>query len=296
MGRRPKSSSVELSLPPQVVAAAHFHTTFSDVVAACLETDPRAKAGQEPETVERAFASLKPLLRWKSWVLQLSCAIALIAVAIVLAAVLGDLELSNLGFAAMFVAMMLPALVQLAWSHWQHSGSTLPVQLQADPTAEAIFAELRAAGGPRLFVRSSLTGRYESLDRRVASSRLRYLLLSNDKRVRSHVTAWPTFLPLSGELYFTPSGAERLVQAVRSKRKGGPGRKPTYNYTAAMLSVSRDLEAERLPKDPATAQREVEDRLLGWFEEHADASCNVPRRDQVKRYAAEIYEALMLQA
>ncbi|MBU6394095.1 MAG: hypothetical protein KGQ75_05960 [Sphingomonadales bacterium] len=293
MGRRPKTSSVELALPAQVVAAAHFDTIFSDVVAACFETDQRAGAGQDPHIVERALASLVPLLRWKSWALQLSCAVALIAAAMLGAAIHGDLKLSNAGFTAVLVAMMLPPLVQLAWHHWQYSSSALPVRQTADPVAEAIFAELLAAGGPRLFVRSFLTGRFETIDRRIASGRLRYLLLSPDRIARAHVTAYPSFVPLSHELYLTRTDAERLRQAVQPKRKGGPGRKPTYNYTAATLSVMRDLDDKQLPKDLAAALREIEDRLLAWFEEHADASCNVPRRDQVKRHAAEIYEALM---
>lgn len=292
MGRRPKTFSGELALPAQVVSVAHSHATFIDVLASCFDTDPRVAAGQNPEAVERACTKLKPLLRWKSWALQLSCAITLIAATIAGAAIFGDLQLSNIEFSMVLVAIMLPALVQLAWHQWQHASSTLPVRHKADPIIEAIFAELRAAGGPRLVVRSFLTGRYEPLDRRIASSRLRYLLLSNDKIARSHVTAFPSLLPLSGELYLTPSDAERLKRALKPKRKGGPGRKPSYNYTGAMLSVSRDFTMERLPKDPDTAQRKVEDRLLAWFEENADASCNVPRRDQVKRYATELCQAL----
>ncbi|TRD11111.1 hypothetical protein FGU71_04090 [Erythrobacter insulae] len=235
-------------------------------------------------------------LRWKSIAFQLTFGVSLIALVAVWFMLSGHFERSPFLFGAGILMLIMPVVVQLAWHYWQHqdgySGSPLPVAHETDPIAETLFVELQRMGGPRLFRRSWLTGRYRPTHRRLTSGKLRYLLFSDDEHHLSQVSAFPSFFPLIGPLYLSDEDAETLRQAIGPRRKGGPGRNPLYNYTRASLSVFREVENRVLPNDNDRALREIEDRLLTWFEAHVDASGDMPRRDQVKPYAIEVFQAL----
>jgi hypothetical protein len=295
MARGPKASSGELVLPPQIIAATDLCIPFSDVVAICFDPDGELAPDADPPIVQSAYKSLSPKLWLKRSLLQAALASSALAALALVVDGFSEFDTPAVGLGIIVIMLIAPLGVQMFWHFWQRSGSESTLDHEVDPTAEAIFSELRAPGGPRLRVRSFPFGQYVPVNRRVLSSRLRYLLLSNDVARRSQVTAFPSFWGLRNELYLTPADSERLKEQAGKKRKGGPGRKPSYNYTAAIVSLARTMTRDQLPEDADAAKREIQNRFLGWFDEHADASCDVPRPDQVKRYADEFYEALMMQ-
>ena len=75
----------------------------------------------------------------------------------------------------------------------------------------------------------------------------------------------------------------------RPKRRGGPGRNTKYRYDDAIIALIGDPRLAALDvKDRAAAISTVKNWLSEWFETNADETGDVPRRDQLTRYAEKI--------
>jgi hypothetical protein len=297
MGRKPGSNSGALALPPQMNAAADVHVRFDEVVAECfrrrLKGDVEASTKAISEAAKIPHDAYRRAFRTRFWATRLSLVLTPVGVAVLVAHYAGEFVLSPAPFMLAFIAALAMVLVPIGWHSWQYAygfpQSPLPVAHETDSIVETIFAALQAPQGPRLMVRVPLTGQYWPLDQRICFGRLRYLLLSRFREQRSDVTAFPYPWYLSGDLYLTPAGADRLIAVTKPPRKGGPGRTPLYDYVSAKRDVSRKYAKKRLPSDPDAACKLLEDELIGWFKELNDPSCKIPFRHQVKNHAAEIY-------
>ncbi len=298
MGRRPGSNSGALAPPPHMNAAAALHVQFEDVVAECyrrrLKSDVEASTKAISEAAQRPHDAYRRAFRTRFWASRLSWVLTPVGVAVLVAHYAGELVLSPAPFTLAFIAALAMVLVPIGWHSWQYAygfpQSPLPVAHETDSIVEAIFTALQAPQGPRLMVRIPLTGQYWPLDQRVCFGRLRYLLLSRFREQRSDVTAFPYPWYMSGDLYLTPAGADRLIAVTKPPRKGGPGRTSLHDYVSAKRDVSRKFARKRLPSDPDAARELLEKEMIGWFENLNDKSGTIPTRAQVRRHAAEIYQ------
>ena len=103
------------------------------------------------------------------------------------------------------------------------------------------------------------------------------------------VMRYPTAMSLPTDLYLHRDDVETMLAMSRPKRRGGPGRNTKYRYDDAIIALIGDPRLRALDvKDRPAAISTVKDWLSEWFETNADASGDVPRRDQLTRYAEKI--------
>ncbi|MDE2410714.1 MAG: hypothetical protein KGM18_02955 [Sphingomonadales bacterium] len=253
------------------------------------------------KAVDDAREKLRRKLIIKSYSFRVSIPFAMIAAVAIFSDLLKTLQPPPWLFSVELFVVALPLFNHLLWHAWQY-GTGFPRSPTALPHAadqhiESSLAELRKESGIRAYSRSPVSGRYVLLNYRVFYGRLRYLILSEDFRDRMHVHSFPEPLPVRGELYIARSDAERLLAMSKPKRKAGPGRPAKYAYQDAILAVMADPQLHLINlADRAAAEREIERRLLNWFEKYADASADMPRADLVRPHANQIVDALLARA
>ena len=103
------------------------------------------------------------------------------------------------------------------------------------------------------------------------------------------VMRYPTAMSLPADLYLHRDDVETMLAMSRPKRRGGPGRNTKYRYDDAIIALIGDPRLGALDvTDRAAAISTVKDWLHKWLEKNADESGDVPRRDQLTRYAEKI--------
>ena len=144
-------------------------------------------------------------------------------------------------------------------------------------------------GGPQAYYLSLFRKKRIRLNRRQFFGRLRYFLFSEHSKDRGMVMRFPTATSLPADLFLHREDVEKMLAMSRPKRKGGPGRNAKYSYDDAIIALIGDPRLGALDtNDRAAAVHSVKDLLSEWFEANADESGDVPRRDQLTRYAEKI--------
>ncbi len=159
----------------------------------------------------------------------------------------------------------------------------------SDRLFDDVLGHLQKVDGPQAYYLSRFRKRRIPLRRRQFFGRLRYFLFSEHSKDRGMVMRFPTAMSLPADLYLHRDDVEKMLAMSRPKRKGGPGRNTKYRYDDAIITLIGDPQLDALGmKDRAAAIHSVKDRLSEWFEANADESGDVPRRDQLTRYAEKI--------
>jgi len=158
-----------------------------------------------------------------------------------------------------------------------------------DRLFDEVLGYLQKVDGPKAYYLSRLRKKRVPLKRRQFFGRLRYFLFSEHSKDRGMVMRYPTAMSLPTDLYLHRNDVETMLAMSRPKRRGGPGRNTKYRYDDAIIALIGDPRLRALNvKDRPAATSTVKDWLSEWFETNADASGDVPRRDQLTRYAEKI--------
>lgn len=194
-----------------------------------------------------------------------------------------------------------PTLIALAataaphiWRQIYQYGFRIPnVPLKLPHKPDRLFEEvlgyLQKVDGPKAYYLSRFGKKRIPLKRRQFFGRLRYFLFSEHSEDRGMVMRYATAASLPADLYLHRDDVEKMLAMSRPKRKGGPGRNTKYRYDEAIIALIGDPRIDELDvKDRTAAIRTVKDWLSEWFEEHADESGDVPRRDLLAPYAEKI--------
>ncbi|EKU74103.1 hypothetical protein [Sphingobium yanoikuyae] len=180
------------------------------------------------------------------------------------------------------------------WRQAYHYGLKIPdAPLKLPHAPDRLFDEvlgyLQKVDGPKAYYLSRLRKKRVPLKRRQFFGRLRYFLFSEHSKDRGMVMRYPTAMSLPADLYLHRDDVETMLAMSRPKRRGGPGRNTKYRYDDAIIALIGDPRLCALDvKDRPAAITTVKDWLSEWFETNADASGDVPRRDQLTRYAEKI--------
>lgn len=103
------------------------------------------------------------------------------------------------------------------------------------------------------------------------------------------VMRYPTAMSLPADLYLHRDDVETMHATSKPKRKGGPGRNAKYRYDDAIIALIGDPRLGTLDMTDRTAAiSTIKDWMYKWLEKNADESGDVPRRDQLTRYAEKI--------
>jgi hypothetical protein len=158
-----------------------------------------------------------------------------------------------------------------------------------DRLFDEVLGYLQKVDGPKAYYLSRLRKKRVPLKRRQFFGRLRYFLFSEHSKDRGMVMRYPTAMSLPADLYLHRDDVETMLAMNRPKRRGGPGRNTKYRYDDAIIALIGDPRLAALDmKDRAAAITTVKNWLSEWFETNADESGDVPRRDQLARYAENI--------
>lgn len=158
-----------------------------------------------------------------------------------------------------------------------------------DRLFDEVLCYLQKVDGPQAYYLSRFRKKRIPLKRRQFFGRLRYFLFSEHSKDRGMVMRFPTAMSLPADLYLHRDDVEKMVAMSTPKRKGGPGRNTKYRYDEAIIALIGDSRLDTLDmKDRTAAIHTVKDWLSEWFEANADESGDVPRRDQLTRYAEKI--------
>lgn len=158
-----------------------------------------------------------------------------------------------------------------------------------DRLFEEVLGYLQKVDGPKAYYLSRFRKQRVPLKRRQFFGRLRYFLFSEHSKDRGMVMRYPTAMSLPVDLYLHRDDVETMLAMSRPKRRGGPGRNTKYRYDDAIIALISDPRLHALDvKDRPAAISTIKDWLSEWFETNADASGDVPRRDQLTRYAEKI--------
>ena len=300
----PEPAKPSPSLPPAsaqlsaTAAPAGDHVSLRTALAMMYADDLEDGLAALDAAIARAtqIPSVRRKVRLKTLALQLSLPLALAGL-VVAGADLFDPTLPVSAFTLLAGLVAVPPLVLGAWQVWQYGAGfpakPLPLAHDADPKIETAFAQLQKETGPAVWRRVSFSGRLERADRHLFFGRLRYLLLSQDFAVRRQVSGFPLPFKVTGDLFVARIDAEHLRSLVRPKRRGGPGRDPKYPYVEAVIAILCDPAIIRCNlADQTGAVRAIEQRLTEWFEEHADETGAVPRKDLIRPYAIKVFEGL----
>ncbi len=199
---------------------------------------------------------------------------------------------------ALFFYLTLAALAATIAPHlWRQAyqyGLKIPdAPLKLPHAPDRLFDEvlgyLQKVDGPKAYYLSRLRKKRVPLKRRQFFGRLRYFLFSEHSKDRGMVMRYPTAMSLPADLYLHRDDVETMLAMSRPKRRGGPGRNTKYRYEDAIIALIGDPRLQALDvKDRPAAISTLKDWLSEWFETNADASGDVPRRDQLTRYAEKI--------
>lgn len=291
------------SLPSPALLAtapgsAGDHVSLRTALAMVLAEDLEEGLALLDAAIGRAANSLglRRKVRLKSLALQFSLPLALVGL-VVAGAELFDGTLPGPAFTLLIALVAVPPLILAVWHAWQYGagfpGKPLPLPHEGDPKIDHALAHLQKETGPSVWRRVSFSGRLARADRHLFFGRLRYLLLSEDFAVRRQVSGFPLPFTGAGDLFLARTDAEHLRSLARPKRRGGPGRDPKYPYVEAVIAILTDPAGLGCNlADQTGAVRIIESRLAEWFEDHADASGAVPRKDLIRPYAIKVFEAL----
>ena len=159
----------------------------------------------------------------------------------------------------------------------------------SDRLFDDVLGHLQKVGGPQAYYLSRFRKKRIRLNRRQFFGRLRYFLFSEHSKDRGMVMRFPTATSLPADLFLHREDVEKMLAMSRPKRKGGPGRNAKYSYDDAIIALIGDPRLGALDtNDRAAAVHSIKDWLSEWFEANADESGDVPRRDQLTRYAEKI--------
>lgn len=192
------------------------------------------------------------------------------------------------------LAMLAATVAPHLWRQGYQYGLKIPdVPLELPHAPDRLFDEvlgyLQKIDGPQAYYLARFRKKRIPLKRRQFFGRLRYFLFSEHSKDRGMVMRFPTATSLPADLYLHRDDVEKMLAMSRPKRKGGPGRNTKYRYDDAIIALIGDPRLDAVDmKDRATAIHSVKDRLSEWFEANADESGDVPRRDQLTRYAEKI--------
>lgn len=191
---------------------------------------------------------------------------------------------------AALAATMAPHLGRQAY---QYGLKTPDAPLKLPHAPDRLFDEvlgyLQKVDGPKAYYISRFRKQRVPLKRRQFFGRLRYFLFSEHSKDRGMVMRYPTAMSLPADLYLHRDDVETMLAMSRPKRRGGPGRNTKYRYDDAIIALIGDPRLGALDvTDRAAAISTVKDWLHKWLEKNADESGDVPRRDQLTRYAEKI--------
>lgn len=194
----------------------------------------------------------------------------------------------------MLAATVAPHLLRQAYQYGL-SIPEAPLELPHGPDRlfDEVLRYLQRVDGPQVYYRSRFRKKRISLRRRQFFGRLRYFLFSEHSKDRGMVMRFPTAMPLPADLYLHRDDVERMLAMSKPKRRGGPGRNTKYRYEEAIIALIGDARPGTLDlKDRAAAIHTIKNWLSEWFEANADESGDVPRRDQLNRFAEKIFTHL----
>jgi len=191
---------------------------------------------------------------------------------------------------ASLAATMAPHLGRQAYQYGlKIPDAPLKLPHAPDKLFDEVLGYLQKVDGPKAYYLSRLGKKRVPLKRRQFFGRLRYFLFSEHSKDRGMVMRYPTAMSLPTDLYLHRDDVETMLAMSRPKRRGGPGRNTKYRYDDAIIALIGDPRLRALNvKDRPAAISTVKDWLSEWFETNADASGDVPRRDQLTRYAEKI--------
>lgn len=190
----------------------------------------------------------------------------------------------------MLAATVAPHILRQAYQYGLSiPDSPLNLPHEADRLFDEVLGYLQRVDGPQAYFVSRFRKKRIPLRRRQFFGKLRYFLFSEHSNDRGMVLRFPTAMSLPADLYLHRDDVERMLAMSKPKRKGGPGRNAKYRYDEAIIALIGDPRLGTLDlKDPAAAIHTIKDWLSEWFEANADESGDVPRRDQLTRYAEKI--------
>jgi hypothetical protein len=198
-------------------------------------------------------------------------------------------SLLNISLGSLIFAAIPRILIQAFQYGWGVPEAPLALPHSANKRIEEFLALLQKESGPKTYCYPLFQKRRVPLGRRQFFGKLRYLLFSEHGNVRRMVVRFPTGLPSPTDIFLRRSDVEKMIEASKPKRKGGPGRAPSLRYTDAIIALLGNQKLLQL--DVADTEQSI-DRvtkwMADWFEENADESGWMPRRDQIKPYAEKI--------
>lgn len=199
---------------------------------------------------------------------------------------------------ASLAATMAPHLGRQAYQYGlKIPDAPLKLPHPPDRLFDEVLGYLQKIDGPRAYYISRFRKQRVPLKRRQFFGRLRYFLFSEHSKDRGMVMRYPTAMSLPADLYLHRDDVETMLAMSRPKRRGGPGRNTKYRYDDAIISLIGDPRLGTLDMTDRTAAiSTVKDWLYKWLEKNADESGDVPRRDQLTRYAEKICKHLEMNA
>ncbi|MDT7530725.1 hypothetical protein OVY29_18860 [Sphingopyxis sp. SE2] len=199
---------------------------------------------------------------------------------------------------ASLAATMAPHLGRQAYQYGlKIPDAPLKLPHAPDRLFDEVLGYLQKVDGPQAYYLSRFRKQRVPLKRRQFFGRLRYFLFSEHSKDRGMVMRYPTAMSLPADLYLHRDDVETMLAMSRPKRRGGPGRNTKYRYDDAIVSLIGDPRLGTLDiADRTAAISTVKDWLYKWLEKNADESGDVPRRDQLTRYAEKICTHLEMNA
>jgi hypothetical protein len=198
-------------------------------------------------------------------------------------------SLLNISLGSLIVAAIPRILIQAFQYGWGVPEVPLVLPHAGNKRIDEFLALLQKESGPKSYCYSLFQKRRVSLGRRQFFGKLRYLLFSEHGSVRRMVVRFPTGLPSPTDIFLRRPDVEKMIEASKPKRKGGPGRAPSPRYTDAIIALLGNQNVLKLDvTDGEKAINQVTKWMADWFEENADESGWVPRKDQIKPYAEKI--------
>jgi hypothetical protein len=202
-------------------------------------------------------------------------------------------SLLNISLGSLIFAAIPRILIQAFQYGWGMPEAPLALPHIANKRIDEFLALLQREFGPKAYYFSIWNRKRVSLGRRQFFGKLRYLLFSEHGSVSRMVIRFPTGLPSPTDIFLRRSDVEKMIEASKPKRKGGPGRAPSPRYTDAIIALLGNQKLLQLGMaDSEQAIDQVTKWMADWFEENADESGWAPRKDQIKPYAEKIYAHL----
>jgi hypothetical protein len=198
-------------------------------------------------------------------------------------------SLLNISIGSLIFAAIPRILIQAFQYGWGMPEAPLALPHAGNKRIDEFLALLQKESGPKSYCYSLFQKRRVSLGRRQFFGKLRYLLFSEHGSVRRMVVRFPTGLPSPTDIFLRRPDVEKMIEASKPKRKGGPGRAPSPRYTDAIIALLGNENVLKLDvTDGEKAIDQVSKWMADWFEENADQTGWVPRKDQIKPYAEKI--------